>query len=79
MDDYLSKPIAREHLGAALQQWGARVMVVKQEEKPMAQINGVINQDYLRETFGDDPEFIQELLGWVPARVLARDSPGVPG
>jgi len=63
MDDYLSKPIAREHLGAALQQWGARVMAVKQEEKPMAQINGVINQDYLRETFGDDPEFIQELLG----------------
>lgn len=24
--------------------------------------NSIINQDYLRQTFGDDPEFIQELL-----------------
>jgi len=32
----------------------------------------VINQDYLRETFGDDPEFIQELLGLYLSDAQAR-------
>lgn len=65
MDDYLSKPIDRELLGTALHQWGERVNTQPtQEDQSMgeSQANGVINRDYLRQTFGDDPEFIQELL-----------------
>ncbi|MEN9273845.1 MAG: ATP-binding protein [Gloeomargarita sp. DG02_4_bins_56] len=65
MDDYLSKPIDREHLGAALRQWGERIAAqpTQEEPKPMEPTNdGLINQDYLRQAFGDDPEFIQELL-----------------
>jgi CheY-like chemotaxis protein/HPt (histidine-containing phosphotransfer) domain-containing protein len=65
MDDYLSKPIDRELLGTALQQWGKRVNTQPtQEDHSMGepQAKGVINRDYLRQTFGDDPEFIQELL-----------------
>ncbi|MEN9217047.1 MAG: response regulator, partial [Gloeomargarita sp. HHBFW_bins_162] len=65
MDDYLSKPIDREHLGAALRQWGERITAqrTQQETPTMEPINkGVINRDYLQQTFGDDPEFIQELL-----------------
>ncbi len=66
MDDYLSKPIDREHLGMALQQWGERVsrQPTQQEEQSMGepQTKGGINRDYLQQTFGDDPEFIQELL-----------------
>jgi PAS domain S-box-containing protein len=63
MDDYLSKPIAREHLGAALQQWGMRIMAATpKEDHQRMDTKTLINRDYLRQTFGEDPEFIQELL-----------------
>ncbi|APB35000.1 two-component hybrid sensor and regulator histidine kinase [Gloeomargarita lithophora Alchichica-D10] len=65
MDDYLSKPISREHLGVALHQWGERVTAqhMEEEHKDMEPpTNQAINRDYLCQIFGDDPEFIQELL-----------------
>ncbi|MCS6783256.1 MAG: ATP-binding protein, partial [Gloeomargarita sp. SKYG98] len=75
MDDYLSKPIDREQLGETLRRWGERIMTRRTlNESPAmtADAQPLLNTDHLQATFGDDPEFIQELLRLYVQDVRAR-------
>ncbi|MEN9253975.1 MAG: response regulator, partial [Gloeomargarita sp. SZTDM-1c_bins_89] len=65
MDDYLSKPIDREQLGEALRRWKERIIARKQVKGSTtmaADGQSLISLDHLKATFGDDPDFIGELL-----------------
>lgn len=65
MDDYLSKPIDREQLGEALRRWKKRIIARKQVKGSTtmaADGQSLISLDHLKATFGDDPDFIGELL-----------------
>jgi PAS domain S-box-containing protein len=71
MDDYLSKPVAMPDLKATLQKWmpagsGGGVAESKTAVRtvtPAAESGAVVDPSFLRESFGDDADFINEILG----------------
>ena len=71
MDDYLSKPVAMPDLKATLQKWmppgsGGGAAVTKPAVRtvaPAAESGAVVDPSFLRESFGDDADFIKEILG----------------
>jgi HPt (histidine-containing phosphotransfer) domain-containing protein len=68
MDDYLSKPVALPALKATLEKWmpagsgGEAEPAVPTAAAPRDE-SAVVDPAFLRQSFGDDPELIAEILG----------------
>ena len=79
MDDYLSKPLAMHDLKAALNKWlpQARPKTPSVEEVQETEVRpaGAVEPTYLRETFGDDPDMIRDILQdyTAPARSMVGE------
>ena len=68
MDDYLSKPVALPALKATLEKWmpagsGGEVLALAPISVPTEVSDAVVDPAFLRDSFGDDPELIAEILG----------------
>jgi CheY-like chemotaxis protein len=71
MDDYLAKPVAMPALKSTLQKWmpasgyadAPDTEVIVQATAASAAAGAVVDPRFLRESFGDDADFIKEIMG----------------